>query len=399
MASIKLFPDSALFYACFKLPTGQKRPDGTPIYRRVQRTTGTADRSKALQIALSLEQASVLAAEGKWQDKSAGRFLAELSALTGTTMASREPLNAFLTRWLQMRVASLKPDSVIRYDGILTAFLGHMGALAGCAISEVTPAQVAAFRDAQAAAGISATTINKSLMVLGQAFDEAHRQGLVERNPARGLNVKGAAKQKQHRRAFTFDQFRALYAALGEDRGWMRNPLRLEWQTFVALAGYTGGRQQEIAHLTWEQIDLKRGVLTLARGKTSDTHWIPLHTALRAHLERTHPDGRYGPVMPLLAARQRRHISNDFRRLILPRIGVDQPFAAHKTGNKGRRLAEYSIHSLRHSLATWLAAAGIEEAMRMRLIGHEDATVNRGYTHANAEQAAKALEAVPNLTP
>jgi integrase len=107
---------------------------------------------------------------------------------------------------------------------------------------------------------------------------------------------------------------------------------------------------------------------------------------------------RNGPVLPLLAERQRRHISNDFRRLILPRVGIEQPFAIREKRKLGRTLAPYSIHSLRHSLATWLAAAGVEESMRMRLIGHEDEAINRGYTHAGAEQAAAALAKVPGLT-
>ena len=137
----------------------------------------------------------------------------------------------------------------------------------------------------------------------------------------------------------------------------------------------------------------------MARSKTADTHWLPVHSALRAALEQTPKEARTGFVLPLLAERQRRHISNDFRRLILPRIGIEQPFAVREQQTQGRTLAPYSIHSLRHSLATWLAAAGIEESMRMRLIGHEDAEINRGYTHANAEQVAAAMAKVPGLTP
>ena len=83
------------------------------------------------------------------------------------------------------------------------------------------------------------------------------------------------------------------------------------------------------------------------------------------------------------------------RRSIPPRVGIVQEFA---TGNgKGRKLAAYSIHSLRHSLATWLAEAGVEESMRMQLIGHEDESVNRGYTHTQLAQAASALGKVPTI--
>lgn len=398
MASIKKFPNSDNWFACYKLPTGRLGANGRPVYKRVQRTTGTPDKGKAMQTAISYEAASVAAATGAWNDDTAKRFLTEISAITHVKIVSREPVNAFLHRWLTTRASALTQSSAMRYDSILTAFLAYVGEAA--AIGDVSTAQVAAYRDKLVADGLSPTTVNKSLMVVAQVFSEAQTQGLIDRNPARGLNVKGAAKRKQHRRAFTFEQFKALVAALDpdcEDGGWMHKELRRDWRLFVLLAGYTGGRQQEVARLRWEQIDLPRGVLTLARSKTADTHWIPLHPTLKAALERTPKAHRTGFVLPQLAERQRRHISNDFRRLILPRVGIQQPFSERAKGQYGRTLAPYSIHSLRHSLATWLAAAGVEESMRMRLIGHEDEAINRGYTHAGAEQAAAALAKVPGL--
>lgn len=389
MASVKQFPGSANWFACYRLPNG----------KRVQRSTGSADKAAAMQMAIGYEKAALAAASNQWGNEGAKKFLAELSAITGVKIASREPVTDFLHRWLTTRRAALTEGSVMRYDSILTAFLGHLGPNA--VVGDVTTGQIAAHRDKLIADGLSPTTVNKSLMVLGQVFAEAQTQGLIDRNPARGLNVKGAAKRRQHRRAFTFEQFKQLVAALDperEDSGWMHKELRRDWQLFVLLAGYTGGRQQELARLRWEQVDLRKGVLTLARSKTGDTHWLPIHSALRSALEATPKEARTGFVLPLLAERQRRHISNDFRRLILPRIGIEQPFAVREAQTQGRTLAPYSIHSLRHSLATWLAAAGIEESMRMRLIGHEDAEINRGYTHANAEQVAAAMAKVPGLT-
>ena len=401
MASVKKFPGSAHWYACFKLPTGRLDAHGAPLYRRVQRSTKTEDRARALQIAIGYEQAAIHAATGEWGNDSAKRFLTELAGITGLKLTTREPVNVFLTRWLTTRAASLSQSSALRYDSILTGFLAHLGAGSAAAISDVSTAQVAGFRDKLIADGLHPNTVNKALMVLGQAFADAVTQGLTDRNPARGLNVKGAAKRKQHRRAFTFEQFKALVTSLEptdstDGREFTAAQLR-DWQLFVLLCGYTGGRQQEVAQIRWEQIDLPKGVLTLTRTKNRDTHWLPIHPALRAALERTPKAHRTGFVLPVLAERQRRHISNDFRRLILPRVGIEQPFGERAKGQHGRTLAPYSVHSLRHSLATWLAAAGVEESMRMRLIGHEDEAINRGYTHAGAEQAAAALAKVPGL--
>jgi integrase len=405
MASVKRFDGSPFWYACFSVPTGKLDERGRPVQKRVQRTTGEADKGKALQIALSFERAGTLAGTGQMDEAAARQFLAEIAAITGATIRSNEPVEAFLTRWMAAQQARLAPAAFARYAGILQSFARHLATGKAAPISSIGAAQVAAWRDAELAAGKSPSTVNKGLMVLAQAMDEAARQRLTEGNPARGLNVKGAKRTRQHRHAFTLDQFRALVASLQPQaeladgrRSWMDLGTLNDWRTLVMLAGHTGGRQQELAKLEWSQIDLKRGILTLARSKTDDRHWMPLHPSLAAYLAQTPVRSRKGPVMPHLFNRQRRHISNDFRRLILPRIGIVQTTPEREGKTKGRRLAPYSLHSLRHSLSTWLGAAGVDEATRMQLIGHEDKEVNRGYTHTSALQLADALAKVATIT-
>lgn len=90
MASVKQFKGSANWYACYRLPNG----------KRVQRSTGSADKAAAMQMALGYEKAANAAATGQWGNEGAKRFLAELSAITGVKIDPRKPMNVFLTRWL-----------------------------------------------------------------------------------------------------------------------------------------------------------------------------------------------------------------------------------------------------------------------------------------------------------
>ena len=406
MASVRARSTSSHWFACFKIPTGQADAKGRPIFRRVQRSTGTDDKAKALQIAISYERAAIAAAEKRWGEASARRFLAEIEAIVGVSTGATVKADDYLRRWLKGRERSLKPASFVRYGGIVDDFLAFLGEAAGGQLGEITGDVMVKFRDAEVVAGKSARTVNKALMVLAQAFAEAHTTGLLPVNPARGINVKGGKRTAQKRRALTFDQFRELVRVTAPDyirpdaegRG---KSFRLppDWQTLVMLCGYTGARQQEAAQLAWAQVDLSRRRIMLERAKNGDEHWIPLHPSLAAHLAKTPPADRRGKIMPKLATMQRRHISNEFRRGILPRIGIKQAFAAGEGRGKGRQLAEYSLHSLRHSLSTWLAAAGVDEDWRMRLIGHEDEGVNRGYTHTELEQAAAQLAKVPAIEP
>ncbi len=86
-----------------------------------------------------------------------------------------------------------------------------------------------------------------------------------------------------------------------------------------------------------------------------------------------------------------------FRQQVLPLIGIVQPYEKH-TGEEKRRartLAPYSFHSLRHALSTWLNAAGVSDPDRMEIVGHTDAGVSHGYTHAGLRQAKRAMRKIP----
>jgi integrase len=375
MASVRLKPTSGHWFACFKLPTRTG-------FKRVQRSTGTADKSTALSIALAYERAALAASRRQFTQQSANRFLAEIAAISGTDIAHVEPIKEYLVRWSKARMSSLAKRSGETYQQAIDLFLAHLGPIGAAPLSDLSPGAFAAFRDAQTAAGRGPSTVNKMLTVLALAMEEAVKTNVFSSNPARGLNVQGEQRAAQRRSAFTLEQFRALVAATEG-----------EWRTMILLAGYTGGRQQELAKVKWSQVDFAGGRITLERTKTGDDHWLPLHPALAAHLRAEAKET--GFVLPTMATMQRRGISNNFRRAVLPLIGIKQAYGDR--AGVGRTLAAYSLHSFRHSLASWLAEAGVEERVRMLLIGHEDKRVSRSYTHTQFTELATALGKVGAL--
>lgn len=375
MASVKRFPNSKVWYACYRSPDGKRR----------QRSTGTEDRDEALSIAIAYERTAKAAVRREFTQAAANRFLAEIAAITGTALPHVESTKDFLKRWLASRRGSLAKRSAETYEQAVREFLAHLGPNAAGPLSDITPDTMGRFRDAQTAKGRGPATVNKMLTVLSIACREAVTLGAMTRNPCDGITVKGEERAKQKRAAFTFAQFNALVAST-----------KGEWRTLVMVAGYTGARRLEAAKIKWEQIDLTNGRISLNRTKNGDVHWLPLHPTLAEHL-RGLPGERAGAVMPEMAKREGRGISNTFRRTILPRIGIDQPWGDR--AGLGRQIAPYSLHSLRHSLATWLAEAGVEERIRMLLIGHEDARVSRGYTHSQFAELALQLGKVGATQP
>jgi integrase len=405
MASAKKFPASQFWYACFKVPTGQVDARGRAGFRRVQRSTGLTDKTRAEQLATTYERAALQAAEKRWTEQSARQFLQEVNVLAGVQVAEMEPTETFVLRWLAGKKHTVADRSYLNFRGITADFLEYLGSRKTAPLLEVTPRIVAGFRDAELSAGKAATTVNKALSILGQIFEEAVTTQVMMVNPARGLRIKGAVRKAQHRLAFTFDQFRALVKATAPDVESKRgNLVHADWQTFVMVAGYTGGRQQEVAQLEWQNVKFDEHTIGLRRTKNGDVHWMPMHVALEKFLRRLYAiadgakEGSY--VMQHIAALGERKISRHFRETILLRIGISQPYENRAETNgkgAGRKLAEYSVHSLRHSLSTWLNDAGVPEMMRMRLVGHEDEDVSRGYTHSEMQQSATEMAKVPSV--
>lgn len=403
MASVKRFPGSANWYACYKLATGDVSERGRPVFRRVQRSTGTTERDTALQLAISLERAARLVAEKRWVEQMGHRFLREIDAISGVPVVQIVQTEQFIQSWLAAKKRTAAPKTWRNIDGVIRDFLEWLDTRRTAPLLDITSRQIAGFRDAELAAGKASTTVNKALSFLGQLFEEAYAQGVMEKNPVRGLRVKGAEKRAQKRRHFTFEQFRGLIACTASDqKGTHGGETHPDWQTFLLITGYTGGRQQEVARLQWANVDFEKKRIGLVRTKTGgDLHCLPLHPALYEHLRRRAQSMRGSGseyVLPGFAKIEERVLSKNFREFILPRIGISQPYAPpSEAKGRGRKLAEYSIHSLRHSLVTWLLEAGVPEILRMRIVGHEDEDVNRVYTHTDFEAARNAIEKLSSI--
>ena len=58
-----------------------------------------------------------------------------------------------------------------------------------------------------------------------------------------------------------------------------------------------------------------------------------------------------------------------------------------------------SIHCARHTTATMLDAAGLDESHRMKALGHSSAVAHRGYIHADHTPTRAAMGAIYELMP
>lgn len=161
------------------------------------------------------------------------------------------------------------------------------------------------------------------------------------------------------------------------------------YNRLVRVAALTGLRRGEILALKWEDVDLDKQVLRVREGKTEAARRA-IDLSLRATRILRVQKGRQGDPersAPVFPNNQGGHHDpgNFYSRVFLPAVR-----AAEMDG--------LTLHDLRHTHASLLAAANVNPKVAAHLLGHADggALFLRRYSHLYpgvGRQAAEALEA------
>lgn len=145
-----------------------------------------------------------------------------------------------------------------------------------------------------------------------------------------------------------------------------------ELRTIVTLAVETGMRRNELASLTWDEVDLKKQTAHLPRTKTDVPRTVPLSKRAVAALKKfgTKDEGR-------VFALQAESMSQAFERACEP----------HRANVVGLR-----FHDLRHEATSRLFEQGLNVMEVAAITGHKTLDMLKRYTHLRAEDLAKKLK-------
>lgn len=379
MASLRKFPRSPYFFACFSLPDG----------RRVQRSTRETKRKAAQALADEWEKMSKERAKAR----QAHKVIADIYKAAHKEELPDATARAYLTGWLERRKGEIAPASYAAYSGRATHFLKWLGDFADRPLAEIETAHFIRYREAIAKER-TPSTANQGIKILRLIFEDCRRDGFISENPAKdcGMLKKSAGTS---RRPFTIEELKKALAAADE-----------EWRSMILFGLYTGQRLGDLARLTWQNLDLQAGEITLTTAKTGRVVRIPIAAPLLAHIE-TLPAG--DDAKAWLHPRAARHaivngstLSRQFGEL-LASIGLAKDRGHEKEdegkGRAARRAAsELSFHSLRHTATSLMKNAGVSPAIVQDIIGHESAEISAHYTHVEHSAKAQALAALPDFT-
>lgn len=233
--------------------------------------------------------------------------------------------------------------------------------------------------------GNKAQTIKHELGLLRAA--SRYAEGLGFKGPKMpGKNPWRTPEVSKKTRYLSVDEYERVYNLLDPTKWTRRQDVR---DLLVTLA-YTGGRWSEVAGLTWEQVDLERGLIRLWGNKTERERLVPISEALKGVLEarslgRTYPSGLVfpGPTGGVRTAATRA-------------IGAAMDAAGLNTPEMVRRHGRATVHSLRHTFASWLIQNGAELAEVSSVLGHASVTTTMRYAHLEKRAVVDRMAGILN---
>ena len=381
MASLRKYPRSPYWFACFTAPDG----------KRVQRSTKHKLRKPAQTMA---DEWETLAKE-KARARQSHKVIAEIYKAAHGEELPMSDTRAYLQRWLATRAGSVKPATLTAYKARIKSFTTFMGSAADKEpIGNCTVELITRYRD-EIAAKRSAATANQAVKILRVIFEDARRDGFLSDNPAKDVRaLKKAQREAAARRPFTVDELKTVLKVADS-----------EWRSMILFGLYTGQRLADIAQFQWSNLDIETGELKLSSGKTGRTIIIPLCKPLQDHVSTlTAGDDTTAPIHPRAAA----HIAASGRPVTLSRqfgellaaAGL-RPATSHqaKQDKQARRVAnQLCFHALRHTATSLMKNAGISPAVVQDIIGHDSKEMSDHYTTIESAAKRTALESLPDLT-
>ena len=303
-------------------------------------------------------------------------------------------------RWLDLKAVEAELRTHERYKGAITHFLDFLGSGADRDLNTLRTDDVIRFRDA-AAKRVAVGSANLELKILRACLYAGVKQDLLQKNVAAQVSIlkqRGESK----RRGFTLEEVRKVLKECDKQGG--------EWRGLVLAAVYTGQRLGDVARLTWQQVDLEKSQISFVTEKTGKRLSIAMARPLQDYFENApSADKPSAFIFPKSAATAQNRVgtlSNSFYDDVLAPAGLvptrpkkHSAKAEREGGRESKREeSKLSFHSFRHSLTTWLKAAGASNAMTQMVIGHDSEVVSRGYTHLAAEDTAQVIAKLPDVT-
>lgn len=243
-------------------------------------------------------------------------------------------------------------------------------AIGSLSLDSVTPMDVRAIVRKVTSSG-RPTIANDALMYLKQLFNHGIKLGLLTYNPASAFNVNDAGGvEKSRDRALSTDELSKAFAVFRENSASFTRDNYLACALLVVL----GVRKTELTEAKWSEFDLSDAKWDLPgeRSKSGVGIAIPLPPQAIAWLEELHIRACGSPyVFPSRRSSKHPHMGKDTLNRAIAKLFGKEPGKKQQPENRMGDLAEFTVHDLRRTCRSLLAAAGVPGHVAERCLNHK----------------------------
>ncbi len=274
-------------------------------------------------------------------------------------------LAEFFAEYLDYAKTNKTHSSYLRNEIVLRTFKEFAKAER---LRAITPQLIEDYKKARSEGGTKPSTINTELNTIRAALNRAVALNYLARNPCR--QVKKLKAPRKQVRFLSKEEIQELLAAANGRLGPMI-------ETFL----YTGLRRDELAHLTWADIDLQRRVIAVQakdgwHPKDYEVRHIPMAPRLHDNLKALPRNGSDWVFSTRDGDPHSGNVlSRDFQKLM------------KQCGIKGA-----SLHTLRHTFASHLVMNGTDVYTVQKLLGHSSIKTTEIYAHLAPDFLKAAVE-------
>ena len=248
----------------------------------------------------------------------------------------------------------------------------HLGSLV---LADITPNTISELRDrllteiGPRGKRRSPATTARYLAALSHVYSVATREWeWIPDNPV--LKVKKPKEPKGRVRFLSDEERTKLLNAAKESNSSYLYPV-------IVLALSTGARRMEIMNLTWDDVDIHRGVAILHETKNDERRALPI----TSH------------ALELL--KELSKVRRPDTKLLFPRADGQKPIELRSAWERAMREAQiedFKFHDLRHSTASYLAMNGATLAEIAEVLGHKTLAMVKRYAHLSDQHTHSVVD-------
>jgi integrase len=222
---------------------------------------------------------------------------------------------------------------------------------------------------------VADATLNRYLATAKAMFGSAVRRGYLTASPADAIKM--LRTQDNSPDALTEMQLEALLTVL-QAKGGLAHSV-------VLTAADTGLRTGELQALTWRDVDLEQGALTVRHSKSYKSRVVPLTRRLREHLAVLY----HGRTATEVGGTTVLRVNQDDAPLFPSRTDPTKPFDTIKKGlsaaGHAAGIGHVRPHQLRHTYFSRLRRRGVHAFDMMDLGGWSSLAMVQRYAHSDPE--------------